>query len=253
MIRRSLAVTVLVALSACGHEPEQRTRTSAAQVQPNADARPSAPGDTEEARGRRAELLGGIVASGAVTDPRVIDAIGNVPRHLFVEGVTVRGAYQNAPLSIGYGQTTSEPSTVAKLAQALELTGRERVLEIGTGSGYQAAVLSRLAREVYTVEIVPELAEQARMRLERLGYTNVHVLAGNGMNGWPDRAPFDRVLVTAQVREVPRTLASQVAEGGILVAPVGEANQGRLLRESKVAGRFGIEDLGALELDRLTE
>jgi protein-L-isoaspartate(D-aspartate) O-methyltransferase len=211
-----------------------------------------APGDTQEARGYRAELLGGLVASGAVTDGRVRDAIGNVPRHLFVEGVTVRGAYANSPLSIGYGQTTSEPSVVGKLAQALELSGSERVLEIGTGSGYQAAVLSRLAREIYTIEIVPDLADQARARLDRMGYANVHVVAGNGANGWKEHAPYDRILITAQVDEVPRALQEQLAEGGLLVAPVGAAGQGRLLRESKIAGRFAIEDLGPMELDKMT-
>jgi protein-L-isoaspartate(D-aspartate) O-methyltransferase len=261
MIRRrfffAAPAIVAIAVSACGHEQgqqePQRPSTSAADVNAKRTVAPElAPGDTQEARGFRAELLGGLVTNGAVTEPRVRDAIGNVPRHLFVANVDVRGAYRNAPLSIGFGQTTSEPSIVARLSEALELSGRERVLEIGTGSGYQAAVLSRLAREVYTIEIVPDLAEQARARLDRMGYMNVHVLTGDGAKGWTEHAPYDRILMTAQVDEVPRALQEQLAESGLLVAPVGPEGHGRLLRESKIAGRMAIEDLGAIELDRMT-
>ncbi len=133
------------------------------------------------------------------------------------------------------------------MSEALELTGKERVLEIGTGSGYQAAVLSHLAREVYTIEILAPLAEQARARLARLGYANVHVRTGDGYAGWPEEAPFDRIIVTAAPQAVPQALLDQLAEGGLLVVPVGEQHQDqRLLRYAKHAGKVTTEDLGGV-------
>jgi protein-L-isoaspartate(D-aspartate) O-methyltransferase len=170
-----------------------------------------------------------------------------VPRHLFVPGVSLQRAYANYPAPIGYGQTISQPTVVAIMTEALDLTGRERVLEIGTGSGYQAAILSLLASAVYSIEIVPELAEDARLRLLRMGYANVHVRAGDGYKGWPERAPFERILVTAAPDEVPQTLLDQLAEGGVLVTPVGPSGTSqRLLRYRKVRGRTSSEDLGGV-------
>jgi protein-L-isoaspartate(D-aspartate) O-methyltransferase len=206
---------------------------------------PAAPmaGDSEEARALRRRMLDSVREE--VKDTRVLDAMDRVPRHLFVPGVSLRRAYDDRPAPIGYGQTISQPTIVGVMTEALELTGRERVLEIGTGSGYQAAILSLLAREVYTIEIVPQLAEQSRERLAGLGYANVHVLAGDGYKGWPEYAPFDRVVVTAAPEVVPQALFDQLAEGGILVAPVGptEAVQ-ELMRYRKLHGRLSKQDLG---------
>jgi protein-L-isoaspartate(D-aspartate) O-methyltransferase len=169
------------------------------------------------------------------------------PRHLFVPGVSLERAYVDRPAPIGYGQTISQPKVVGIMTSALELGGKERVLEIGTGSGYQAAVLSSLVAAVYTIELVPELAQQAAARLEQLGYSNVEVRAGDGYRGWPEKAPFDRVLVTAAPDVLPRTLLDQLADGGILVAPVG-ADRGsqQLLRYRKKGARIISEDLGAV-------
>src|SRR5262249_12815799 len=150
---------------------------------------------------------------------RVRGAMMRVPRHLFVPGASLEEAYDDAPFPIGHGQTISQPAVVAVMTEALELGGRERVLEGGTGSGSEAAVLSLLSSDVYTIEIVTDLAEIARERLATLGYANVHVRAGDGYAGWPEHAPFDRIIVTAAPPELPRALVDQLAEGGVLVAP----------------------------------
>jgi protein-L-isoaspartate(D-aspartate) O-methyltransferase len=235
---------VLALLVLVGCQPKSQADDSGSRISP-APARPVVTADSDEARAYRAELVRGLAAD--VTDARVLDAMGRVPRHLFVPGVPVRRAYVDEPAPIGYGQTISQPTIVAVMTEALELRGSERVLEIGTGSGYQAAVLSLLAAEVYTIEIVDELADEARVRLVRLGYTNVHVRAGDGYKGWPDEAPFDRILVTAAPDELPRALLDQLAEGGVLVAPVGPNGwTQRLLRCRKKGGRISTEDLGAV-------
>jgi len=178
--------------------------------------------DTDASRAQRARLVEQIERSGYVKSKRVLDAMRRVPRHAFVPGAPLDEAYGDWPLPIGSGQTISQPTVVGEMTDVLELRGTERVLEIGTGSGYQAAVLSLLAKEVYTIEIVPELGERAEKRLRDLGYANVHVRVGDGYAGWPEHAPFDRIIVTAAPPEVPKALLEQLAEGGILVAPVGE-------------------------------
>jgi protein-L-isoaspartate(D-aspartate) O-methyltransferase len=182
-----------------------------------------------------------------VRDERVLDALRRVPRHLFVPGASLELAYANRPLSIGHDQTISQPLIVAIMSEALRLEGTERVLEIGTGSGYQAAVLAVLAKQVYTIEIVPELGETARARLAGLGHANVQVRIGDGYLGWPEQAPFDAILVTAAPREVPAALLAQLADGGTLVAPVGRSSQTqRLHRYRKQGNRIALDDLGAV-------
>ena len=156
-----------------------------------------------------------------VTDPRVLEAMRRVPRHLFVPPDYRDLAYSDGPLPIGHGQTISQPFIVAYMTALLRLKGDEKVLEIGTGSGYQAAVLAHLAREVHTVERIPALAEQARQRLEALGLDNVTVHLGDGTLGLPELAPFDAILVTAAAPKVPQSLLDQLADGGRLVIPVG--------------------------------
>lgn len=158
-------------------------------------------------------------------DPRILAAMEAVPRHLFVPDAYRDEAYGDHPLPIGYGQTISQPYVVALMSELLELEPGDRVLEIGTGSAYHAAVLSHLAEEVYTIEIVDELAHRAEDTLEELGYDNVHVRSGDGYRGWPEAAPFDAVLLTAAPREIPAPLLDQLAVGGRLVAPVGDRLQ----------------------------
>jgi protein-L-isoaspartate(D-aspartate) O-methyltransferase len=200
-------------------------------------------GDPCEDKALREQLVSELAHD--VRDERVLAAMRRIPRHLFVPGESLSRAYANRPLPIGHGQTISQPAVVAVMTEALALRGSERVLEIGTGSGYQAAVLSVLARQVYTVEIVPELGEAARRRLAELGYANVHVLIGDGYRGWPKHAPFDRILITAAPPEVPSALVDQLAVGGILVAPIGEWPLGqRLLRYSKTPTGLSVEELG---------
>jgi protein-L-isoaspartate(D-aspartate) O-methyltransferase len=168
-----------------------------------------------------------------VQNPRVLDAMSRVPRHLFVPDASRADAYGDYPLPIGHGQTISQPYIVGFMSQALEVEPHHRVLEIGTGSGYQAAILAELAREVYTIEIVAPLAEQARKTLEELGYKNVRIKTGNGYLGWPEHAPYDRVMVTAAPDAVPRPLVEQLRIGGLMAIPVGTFDQElRILRRT---------------------
>jgi protein-L-isoaspartate(D-aspartate) O-methyltransferase len=227
------------ALSACRQE-----------AGPPASARSDPPGpsstlDSGEAQAYRARLLSALESRGALSDERVVAAMQRVARQLFVPGASVEEAYEDRPLRIGLGQTISQPTVVAMMTEALALDGHERVLEIGTGSGYQAAILSLLCEEVDSIELLPELGEAARARLTRLGYANVHVRIGDGYRGWPEHAPFDRVLLTAAPHEVPRALFEQLREGGTLIAPVGpSADQQKLMRYRKNDGRVTTEDLG---------
>lgn len=178
-----------------------------------------------------------------VVNARVLDAMSRVPRHLFVPEPDRADAYGDFPLPIGHGQTISQPYIVGFMTQALEIEPQHRVLEIGTGSGYQAAILAELANEVYTIEIVAPLADRARSTLEALGYRNVRVRTGNGYLGWPEHAPFDRVMVTAAPDEVPRPLIDQLRVGGLMAIPVGTFDQElRILRRTET----GLETLRTL-------
>ena len=179
----------------------------------------AAPATSYEAE-RKAMVRLQIRARG-VRDARVLEAIETIPRHLFVPESLTRQAYEDHPLPIGAGQTISQPYIVAFMSELLDVEPHHKVLEIGTGSAYQAAVLSQLAERVYSIEIVESLGEQARGRLDTLGYRNVEVLIGNGYLGWPANAPFDRIILTAAPQEVPQALVDQLAAPGRLVAPVG--------------------------------
>ena len=178
----------------------------------------------DERKGERSRLVDEVQARG-IENPAVLRAMRRVPRHRFVPEQLRRHAYADRPLPIGLEQTISQPSIVAFMTDAAEVSKKEKVLEIGTGSGYQAAVLAELAREVYTIEIIPELAEGARRVLAELGYKNVFTRTGNGYLGWPEQAPFDAIVVTAAPDEIPQALVDQLAVGGRMVIPVGTENQ----------------------------
>jgi len=160
-----------------------------------------------------------------VRDARVLAALAKVPRERFVPETSRHEAYEDHPLPIGHGQTISQPYIVAFMTEALRLQPSHRVLEIGTGCGYQTAVLAELSREVYSVEVIPALADEARIRLATLGYGNVHVRTGDGHQGWSEHGPYDRILVAAAAESVPPPLVEQLADTGILVIPVGAWNQ----------------------------
>lgn len=159
--------------------------------------------------------------SQGITDEKVLGAIGKVPRERFVEKAYLNYAYVNHALPITEGQTISQPLIVALMTQALQLKGKEKVLEIGTGSGYQAAILAEVVKSVYTIEIKKSLAEKAQERLRELGYTNVQVKAGDGFKGWQEQGPFDAIIITAASGKIPPPLLDQLAEGGRLIIPLG--------------------------------
>ena len=186
----------------------------------------------------RSEMVDRQIAGRGLRDPRLLAAFEAAPRHLFVPKEYLHHAYADGPLPIGFDQTISQPYIVAFMTHLLELTGRERVLEVGTGSGYQAAILSRLAAEVHTVEILPELFASAEKTLGELGCANVHCHLADGSLGWPDAAPYDGILVTAAAPSVPQTLLGQLAEGGRLVLPVGDRGYQELEIWRKVDGEF---------------
>lgn len=187
------------------------------------------------------------IESRGVSDAEVIKVMRDTPRHLFVPGEVRNMAYLDQPLPIGYQQTISQPYIVALMTELLELEGHEKVLEIGTGSGYQAAILSQLARSVYTMEIVEPLAISSAALLREQGYDNVEVRYGDGYKGWPEQAPFDRIIVTAAPEEIPQALVDQLAVGGRMVLPVGThyqelvvltKNQKRVTRKDIIPVRF---------------
>ncbi|MBI1962574.1 MAG: protein-L-isoaspartate(D-aspartate) O-methyltransferase [Candidatus Rokubacteria bacterium] len=186
-----------------------------------------------------------------VTDARVLDALRKVPRHLFVEEALRDRAYGDHPLPIGEEQTISQPYIVALMTQLLELSERDKILEIGTGSGYQTAVLAELARRVCSIERLPRLAERARALLAELGYANVWVRIGSGTLGWPDEAPFDRILVTAGGPSVPPPLFQQLAEGGRLVLPLGDPVNQTLTVVEKVSGEMKTQEHGECKFVKL--
>ncbi len=176
----------------------------------------------DEYEAQRDAMVNTLAEEGVISSERVMEAMKTVPRHQFVPRGQVASAYDDAPLPIGEGQTITAPSVVGMMTEALEPRPTDRVLEIGTGSGYQAAVLAELVRHVYTIEIIEELAVSAKNRLEGLDYTNITVRHGDGYEGWPEHAPFDRIIVTAAPEEIPQTLIDQLKDGGLMIIPIAE-------------------------------
>jgi protein-L-isoaspartate(D-aspartate) O-methyltransferase len=191
---------------------------------------------------KRTQMVEDQIKARGIKDPRVIQAMLKVKRHLFVPGNYRDQAYADHPLPIGYGQTISQPYIVALMTELLALKGRERVLEIGTGSGYQAAILAELAKEVYTIEIIEPLARRSEGLLKELVYNNIKVKFGDGFLGWPELAPFDGIIVTCAPEKIPEPLLEQLAEDGRLVIPVGTYWQ-ELKLVRKVKGRTTVADI----------
>jgi protein-L-isoaspartate(D-aspartate) O-methyltransferase len=192
-----------------------------------------APGSFEESRRRMVE---GQLKGRDITDPKVLAAMGKVPRHRFVPAYLAPLAYSDQPLPVGQGQTISQPYIVALMTQWAEVKAGDKVLEIGTGSGYQAAVLAELADQVFTIELVPELGRTAAAALKDAGYARVHTRIGDGYQGWPEEAPFDAMLVTATAPEIPPALAVQLKEGGRLVIPIGTPGRVQQLNKFRKVG-----------------
>ncbi len=203
------------------------------------------PVSEETFKKQRQEMVARQIAGRDVTDKQVLEAMSKVPRHLFVPKSEEHSAYDDRPLPIGHGQTISQPYIVALMTELARVSKDDVVLEIGTGSGYQAAVLAVLARRVYTIEYLEPLGEQARQRLGTLGYSNVEVKIGDGYQGWPEKQPFDAILVTAAIDHIPQPLIDQLKPGGRLVIPVGGEMDTQVLRvvEKDARGKTSQQDI----------
>ena len=197
-----------------------------------------APVDNRRWESQRKQMVAFQIRARGIRNPDVLRAMTTVPRHRFVPYRVRQMAYQDTPLPIGDGQTISQPYIVALMSTVLELDRSQKVLEIGTGSGYQAAVLGELAGQVYSMEIIPALGKTARQVLQDLGYANVQVRIGDGYQGWPEKAPFDAVIVTCAPTHIPQPLQDQLAEGGRLVIPVGRAGHQELVLLKKINGKI---------------
>jgi protein-L-isoaspartate(D-aspartate) O-methyltransferase len=224
---KKIAVPILMALAILPREGRGQTNATPA-------------GDEDHfAAERRRMVQKQLSGSGrGITNVRVLAAMGKVPRHRFVPEELRHRAYDDGPLPIGHGQTISQPYIVAFMTGQLDPKPTDRVLEIGTGSGYQAAVLAELAGEVYTIEIVDALAQRAGAELKHLGYTNIHVRAGDGYQGWPEAAPFDAIIVTCAPEQVPQPLVEQLKEGGRMIIPIGPGWDQNLVLLRKQGGRL---------------
>jgi len=196
-----------------------------------------------DAISQRKAMVDQQIARRGVRDGAVLAAMGCVPREEFVPASLIEAAYQDGPLPIGHGQTISQPYIVALMAQAAQILPGDRILEIGTGSGYSAAILAQLGKEVFTVERIPPLALEAEERFKKLGYLNVHAKVDDGTLGWPEKGPFDAIVVTAGAPVVPETLLQQLVEGGRIVIPVGDQFSQELLRLTKKDQTFTREIL----------
>ncbi|HUV87437.1 MAG TPA: protein-L-isoaspartate(D-aspartate) O-methyltransferase [bacterium] len=227
-VRGAPVFTLALCLAAgCGGAAEKEARVS----------------DDAEMWRRLNAMVDSQIEGRGVSDPATLAAVRKVPRWEFVPADLGNRAFEDNPLAIGEGQTISQPYIVAYMTEALKLEAGDKVLEVGTGSGYQAAILGVIAADVYTIEIIPSLAEDARATLERLGYDNVHVRVGDGYGGWPEEAPFDAIIATCAPDHVPQPLLDQLADGGRLVLPLGGRYPQMLKRYTRRGDTFEEEDL----------
>jgi len=194
---------------------------------------------------QRAKMVDTQLKSRGLDDERLLAAFGKVPRHLFIPEEFREEAYADHPLPIGAGQTISQPYIVALMVDCLGLRGHERVLEIGSGSGYQTAILAELALEIFSIERVPELLKAVQVRLSTLGFLNVHLAAGNGSLGWPEHAPFDAIIVSAAAPRIPLPLVTQLAEGGRMAIPIGTPQAQMLVQSEKRRGILHQKDIAS--------
>jgi protein-L-isoaspartate(D-aspartate) O-methyltransferase len=209
-------------------------------------------GQIDDADIERSEMVREQLAARDITEPEVLEAMSQVRRHLFVPEPLRPRAYDDQPLPIGHDQTISQPYIVALMTQLGRASSATKALDVGTGSGYQAAVLSKLVDEVYSIEIICDLADAARERLDRLGYDNVTVRCGDGYAGWPEQAPFDVIIVAAAPNEVPEPLIEQLAPGGRLVIPVGDLHQELVVIEKHEDGRIERHAYGGVRFVPMT-
>jgi protein-L-isoaspartate(D-aspartate) O-methyltransferase len=238
------AATTTAVATASTVESATAVATATGVVAPTADARYAA---------QRERLIEDTIVDRGVADPAVLAAMRAVPRHLFVPDEYLNQAYADHPVPIGYGQTISQPYIVALMTELLELEPDDRVLEIGTGSGYQAAVLAEIVDEVYTIEIVPQLAEAAQERLAELGYDNVVAKQGDGYFGWEAHAPYDAIIVTAAPDHLPQPLVGQLEQGGYIVIPIGPRGGFQSLwRFTRTGDELEAENLGGVRFVPLT-
>ena len=230
---KNLFLAVMIALNlSCGSAPPDRAGGSAG------------PGQAIDLEQARRQMVEEQIEARGVTDSRVLEAMSRVPRHEYVPPEYGAFAYSDSPLPIEFGQTISQPYIVALMTELVQPEPADRILEIGTGSGYQAAVAADLVSEVYSIEIIPELARSAADRLERLGVSNVFVRAGDGYLGWPEQSPFDGILVTAGADHVPEPLVEQMKPGARMIIPVGDSLSFQILRvvEKLPGGEVEIRD-----------
>ena len=265
VLNAGLGLALLLA-SACRSSPAPLSATPLSPTAEVGRAATSVPGGTEVATieagptattdpyaAQRDRLVERTIVDRGISDPAVLAAMRTVPRHLFVLDEYLDEAYADHPLPIGYGQTISQPYLVAWMTELLELQPDDRVLEIGTGSGYQAAVLAVIVDKVYTIEIIPELAASAGERLARLGYANVVVKQGDGYFGWEEFAPYDAIIVTAAPDHLPQPLVGQLKEGGFIVIPIGpQGGFQSLWRFTRSGDELKAENLGGVRFVPLT-
>ncbi len=231
-MRNLVFALVVAALAAAG------CKAAREEVEEPLNEQPTVTGEEVSFDRARERMVESQIRRRGVKDERVLAAMAKVKRHLFVPERYRSQAYNDYPLPIGEGQTISQPYIVGFMTEILDMKEGDKVLEVGTGSGYQAAVLGELVEEVYTIEILPKLGEEAAARLNDLGYKNVHVKIGDGYQGWPEHAPFDEIIVTAAPEQVPQPLIDQLKEGGRMVIPVGEHPHQELKLLTKKKGRI---------------
>jgi protein-L-isoaspartate(D-aspartate) O-methyltransferase len=244
----SLLIIVAVSYFLVSQNLMRDTKSEVEDVIPTYDAIFS-----DEYASVREEMVATQIEARGVSIPTVLNAMRTVPRHEFVLEQYIDRAYSDHPLPINHGQTISQPYIVALMSELLEIEVGEKVLEIGTGSGYQAAVLGEMGADVYTVEIIPELAQEARHRLDKLGYTQINSLTADGYFGWKEHAPFDAIIVTAAPDHLPQPLANQLAEGGRLVIPIGPVGDFQTLwLFEKTDGELQATNMGDVRFVPLT-